>query len=123
MTTTPKLSEADLDQFTGGTEHYYQLRLCPKIMFTDGARYVAKEGRATWLLNLIALSQGSEARLKRQPFQVWKLTVKADRTGTITVEDGNYNQLLTIKLDYTDFPAPEVILWFSNYVIYLPAEH
>jgi hypothetical protein len=123
MTTTPKLSEADLDQFTGGTEHYYRVSLCPKILFTDGAKYVAEEGRATWLLNLIALSQVTDKRLNRQPFQVWKLTVNADRTGTITVEDGNYNQLLTIDLDYTDFPAPEIILWFSNYVIYLPAEH
>jgi hypothetical protein len=123
MTTPAKLSEADLRQFAGGTEHYYQNRFCPKIMFTDGAKYVAEEGRATWLLNLIALSQVSDKRLNRQPFQVWKLTVNADRTGTITVEDGNYNSLLTIELDYTDFPAPEIILWFSNNVIYLPAEH
>jgi len=123
MTTTAKLSEADLRQFAGGTEHYYQHRLCSRIMFTDGARYVAKEGRATWLLNLIALSQDFEKRLRRQPFQVWKLTVNPDQTGIINVEDGNYNHLLTIKLDYTDFPAPEVILWFSNNVIYLPAEH
>jgi hypothetical protein len=123
MTTTPKLSEADLRQFAGGTDQYYRHALNRNVLFTDGAKYVADEGGAYWLLDEIALAQGSEKRLTRQPFQVWKLTVKPDGTGVITVQDGNYNVLLTKALDYTDFPAPEIILWFSNYVIYLPAEH
>jgi hypothetical protein len=123
MTTTAKLSEADLDQFSGGTGQYYRHALNRNVLFTDGAKYVADEGGAYWLLDEIALSQRSEKRLIRQPFQVWKLTVNTNQTGMITVEDGNYNVLVTKALDYTDFPAPEIILWFSNYVIYLPAEH
>ncbi len=43
-------------------------------------------------------------------------------TGVITVEDGNYNVVFTKVLDYTDFPAPEITLWFTNNVIYLPEE-
>jgi hypothetical protein len=120
---TAKLSEDDLDQFSGGTEQYYRHALNRNVLFTDGAKYVADEGGAYWFLDEIALSQRSEKRLRRQPFQVWKLTVNADQSGTITVEEGNYHVLLRKKLDYTDFPAPEVILWFSSYVIYLPAEH
>lgn len=123
MTTTAKLSEADLRQFAGGTGQWYRHALNRNILFTDGAKYVADEGGAYWLLDEIALSQRSEKRLTRQPFQVWKLTVNADHTGTITVEDGNYNVVFTKALDYTDFPAPEVTLWFSDSVIYLPAEH
>ena len=121
--TTAKLSEADLDQFTGGTESYYRHPLCRNILFTDGAKYVADEGGAYWLLDEIAFAQRSQKRLVRQPFQVWKLTVNSDKTGVITVEDGNYNVLLTKALDYTDFPAPEITLWFSNKVIYLREEH
>lgn len=41
-------------------------------------------------------------------------------TGLITVEDGNYNVIFTKPLDYNDSPAPEIMLWFGNNVIYLP---
>ena len=123
MTTTAKLSEADLAQFTGGTNYWHRHALVRNILFTDGAKYVADEGGAYWLLDEIALSQRSEMRVAEQPFQVWKLTVNADRTGTITVEDGNYNVVFQKALDYTDFPAPEITLWFTNNVIYLPEEH
>ena len=123
MTTTAKLSEADLRQFAGGTGQWYRHSLCRNILFTDGAKYVADQGEAYWLLDEIAFTQHSQKRLARQPFQVWKLTVNPDHTGVITVEDGNYNVILTKALEYTDFPAPEITLWYSNNVIYLPAEH
>jgi hypothetical protein len=121
--TTAKLTPADLQQFSGGTDDYYRHALNRNVLFTDGAKYVADEGGAYWLLDEIALAQRHEKRVARQPFQVWKLTVNPDHTGMITAEDGNYNVLFTKALDYTDFPAPEIILWFSNNVIYLPAEH
>jgi hypothetical protein len=73
MKTTAKLSPADLRQFTG-TENYYRHALNPKILFTDGAKYVADRGGAYWLLDLIALAQRYEKRLSRQPFQVWALS-------------------------------------------------
>jgi len=122
-TNIAKLSEADLDQFSGGTERYYRHPLCRDILFTDGAKYVADEGGAYWLLDEMAFAQRTEKRLARQPFQVWKLVVNSDKTAVITVEDGNYNVLLTKALDYTDFPAPEITLWYSNKVIYLREEH
>ena len=114
MKTTAKLSDADLAQFTGGTNEWYRHPLNTKILFTDGAKYVADEGGGYWLLNEIALSQRSQIRVAEEPFQVWTLTVNSDQTGTITVEDGNYTVLFTKALDYTDFPAPEIILWFSR---------
>jgi hypothetical protein len=123
MTTPAKLSEADLRQFAGGTGQWHRHALNRNILFTDGAKYVADEGGAYWLLDEIVLAQHYQKNVARQEFQVWKLTVNPDRTGTITVEDGNYNVVFTKTLDYTDFPAPEVTLWFSNNVIYLPAEH
>jgi hypothetical protein len=122
MKTTAKLSDADLAQLTG-SECWYRHALNPTILFTDGAKYVADQGGAYWFLDELALSQRSQIRVAEQPFQVWKLTVHADYTGTITVEDGNYNVVFTKALDYTDFPAPEITLWFTNNVIYLPNEH
>ena len=123
MTETPKLSPADLRQFSGGTQHYYRHGLNPKIVFTDGAKYIAEEAGAYWLLDLIAISQHFDKRLRRQPFQVWKLVVQPDRSATITVEDGNYNVLLTQRIALTDFPSDGIVLWLSGDTIYLPVEH
>jgi len=122
MTKSAKLSPADLRQFAGGTEHFYRHGLNRKVVFTDGAKYVADEGGAYWLLDLIAVSQGHDKRLARQQFQVWKLDVRPDSSATITVEDGNYNVLLKQRIAYTDFPAAEITLWFENNTIYLPSE-
>jgi len=123
MTKTPKLSRTDLLQFTGGTAHYYRHGLNRNITFTDGAKYVADEAGAYWLLDLIAVSQGRDRRLDRQPFQVWTLAVLPDNSATLTVEDGNYNVLLKQRIAYTDFPECGVKLWYSGGVIYLPVEH
>jgi len=123
MTTTPKLTKAELSQFSGGTVNYYRHALKRKVLFTDGAKYVADEGGAYWLLDEIALAQGRDKRVDRQPFQVWMLTVRPNRSATIRVEDGNYNLLLIRELEFTDFPISEITLWFSNNVIYLPVEH
>ncbi len=122
MTKTAKLSEADLSQFTG-TEHWYRHALNRNVLFTDGAKYVAEEGGAYWLLDAIAIAQRYEKRVAAEDFQVWKLTVRSDQTATLTCEDGNGNVVHTQQLEFTDFPADEVTLWFENNVIYLPSEH
>lgn len=121
MAKDPKLTEADLNQFTG-SEHWYRHALNRNVLFTDGAKYVADEGGAYWLLDAIALAQLYEKRVAAEEFQVWKLAVRPDRTATLTCEDGNYNVVYARQLDFTDFPAPEVTLWFENDTIYLPSE-
>jgi hypothetical protein len=40
-----------LRNFTG-SEHWYRFGLDPRILFTDGAKYVADQGGAYWLLDL-----------------------------------------------------------------------
>jgi hypothetical protein len=122
MTKTARLSEADLRQFTG-SEHWYRHALNRNVLYTDGAKYIADEGGAYWLLDSIALAQASEKRVAAEEFQVWKLLVKPDRSATLICEDGNYNIVFSHELSFTDFPAPQVTLWFSNGVIYLPQEH
>jgi hypothetical protein len=72
---------------------------------------------------MIALAQLSQKRIAAEDFQVWKLAVRSDCSATLTCEDGNYNVVHTQELGFCDFPAPEVTLWFSNGVIYLPSEH
>lgn len=122
MTKTPTLTQADLRQFTG-SENWYRHGLNRKVLFTDGAKYVADAAGAYWLVDEIALAQRYEARVAAEAFQVWKLAVRSDRTATLTCEDGNCNIVFTKELDYTDFPLDNITLFFTNDVIYLPSEH
>ena len=117
-----KLSEADLRHFTG-SENWYRHGLNRNVLFTDGAKYVADQGGAYWLLDEIALAQRGDKRVAAEEFQVWTLTVNADRTATLACGDGNGNTVFEKPIPFTDFPAESVELWFENNTIYLPSEH
>ena len=110
MTKNAKLSEADLMQFTG-SENWYRHALNSNILFTDGAKHVADEGGAYWLLDAIAICQRYEKRVAAEAFQVWKLVVHPDRTATLTCADGNYNVVYTQQLEFTEFPVGTLTLW------------
>ena len=49
-----ELTAAELAKFTG-SEHWYRHALNRKVLFTDGAKYVADRAGAYWLLDEIAL--------------------------------------------------------------------
>jgi hypothetical protein len=122
MTTTARLTERDLRQFTG-SEHWYQHSLNRNVTYTDGAKHVADEGGAYWLLDTIAICQRHEKNVAAQGFQVWTLKVREDRSASLICDDGNDNIVYTQDIEFTDFPIEQITLWFSNGVIYLPSEH
>lgn len=115
------LDEVDLSQFIG-TEHWYQHGLVRSITYTDGAKYVADNGGAYWLLDEIALAQKFSAAVKSEPFQLWKLTV-SDRKGVLTCDDGDGKVVYTKQIPFTDFPLPEIKFYFTDNVILLPSEY
>jgi hypothetical protein len=120
---TKTLTEHDLNQFTG-SETWFRHPLVRSILFTDGAKHVADHGGAYWLLDEIAFAQRSEKAVAAEEFQAWKLTVDLQQhTATLTCEDGNFKTVFTKPIAYTDFPLPEITLWFANNTIYLPSEH
>ncbi len=112
----------DLKQFTG-SEHWYRHGLNRKVLFTDGAKYVADAAGAYWLLDEIALSQLAEKAVMAERFQVWKLAVKAERDATLSCEDGNGKTVFTKPIPWTDFPEPGITLWFTDNTIFLPSEY
>lgn len=122
MTTENTLKAEDLRQFTS-SEHWYRHGLVRDVLFTDGAKYVADAGGAYWLLDEITLAQRYEKRVAGEAFQVWKLAVKADHTATLTCDDGNGHIVFTKRIEYTDFPLPEVTLYFCDHTILLPSEY
>ena len=119
--TTDTLDKATLGQFTG-TENWYRHGLVRGILFTDGAKYVADTAGAYWLLDEIALAQQFEPIVKREEFQVWKLIVLADNKARLQAEDGDGGSIFSKLINFTDFPAPGIELWFENRTIYLPSE-
>lgn len=120
--TDTTLPLADLNQFTG-TENWYRHALNRKVLFTDGVKYVADEAGAYWLIDEIALAQRYDANVKAEEFQVWKLAVRPNKTARLSCEDGNFNAVFSKELTFTDFPLPEITLWFANDTLYLPSEH
>lgn len=112
---------AGLDQFTG-SEQWFRHPLNRTILFTEGAKYVADQAGAYWLLDEIALAQLSVPSLRAAPFQAWKLNVK-DSRATLSCDDGNGIQLYAKEISFTDFPECGVTLWFADNVILLPGEY
>ena len=88
------------------------------MLFTDGAKFLANQAGAYWLIDEIAIIQPLDKRVATEEFQVWKLTVRPDRTATLTCDDGNGNIVVTREIGFTDFPLNEVMLYFTNNVIY-----
>lgn len=58
-----------------------------KSLYTDGAKYVADEAGAYWLLDEIAINQ-TRPEIKAEEFQVWTLKVDLEkRSGVLTCDD------------------------------------
>lgn len=115
------LSQADLAQFTG-SESFYRHNLVRAVVYTEGVQYLADKAGAYWLVDKIATEQ-LRRRIHQEEFQAWKLVVNADKSATLTMEDGNGKSLTQEKIDWTDFPLPEITLWFTNNTILLPSEY
>ena len=122
MTTKARLTKDDLAQFTG-SERWFRSAMNPKLLYTEGAQYVAEAGQAYWLLDEIALAQRFVKSVAKTRFQVWTLKVGTDRTAILRCEDGNGKQVYAHTIAFTDFPLDEISLWFAHNVVYLPGEH
>ena len=116
------LTLAPLQQFTG-SETIYRHALNNKVVYTDGVRYLAREGGAYWLIDEIALAQRFNRKLSSEAFQVWTLTVNnEDHSGILICDDGNGTVLVRKRIPFTDFPLQKIKLYFTNNTIWLPRE-
>ena len=111
-----------LAQFTG-TEHYY--RLYPKVVLTDGAKYLAETGGCYWLMDLYA-SYLARVDQNSDDFICLKLTLQGT-SAQILIEDGNAHALAKQHIEYTDFPFEQFMLyavWSSEFwVVMLTSEY
>ena len=110
-----------LSQFTG-TLRWYRHGLDRNVLFTDGARYVADQAGAYWLLDEIALAQVYDSAVAGEGFQVWHLKV-AGNEAELTCEDGNGNCIAAKLIPFTDFPEPGIRMYCCDRTIMLPSEY
>ena len=110
-------TEQELSQFTG-TEQYH--RHFTGLLFTDGVAYMAEQGGAFWLIDIVASYR------RKEPFQIWELKVdkSAEPMAVVTMkEDTGQPELVRQEIPYTDFPLAEITLYLIGGVLLLTSEY
>lgn len=106
-----------------GTEEWYELYKKPKILCTDGMKFVMETAQAYWLSEIV-FSLQSNSVIKKQYFQVYELEVNLEKKeGVLVVTDGNENELYKQEFEYTDFPLEKFRFYFTDGVLLLPSEY
>jgi len=126
------MTNLELNQFTG-TESYYRFsRLLKNTVLTDGTKYLAEKAGAYWLMDEIGLAHKLNRYVATQKFTVWTLTKnKTGRGAKLVCDDGNGNVVYSKRIQFTDFPLPEIKLYAGveesigqgGLVIFLPSEY
>ena len=108
---TPEQLEMNLAHYTGA-EDYFRHGLNPRLIYTDGVKYLADQAGAYWLIDIVASVQHTGLHLARHLFQSWSLTVDTDKaTGLVVCTNGNGKKIYVQQMEYTDFPLREVRLY------------
>ena len=93
------------------------------FLLTDGTKFVADAADAYWLMDLFASHLPA---YKDEGFAVLYLKVKGGKA-TAQIEDGNGKVLKKQKIEYTDFPLDQIVLYCcpqdDQFVVMLPGEY
>jgi len=125
-----------LDQFTGTDGYLRWSPLFPRMVLTDGTKFVADNGGrhgAYWLMDAIASHQPKALKNEMlRDIQFWTLAVaeKDGRKSAVLTcrADSGEKPVITQRVECTDFDLPKIDLWVepldeNTYVILLPCEH
>lgn len=131
-----KDKQSELAQFMGTESYYRWSPLFPRMLLTDGVKFVAENGGAGgayWLADAIASHQPKALRDERlREMQFWKLKVTEKdgrRSAVLTCRaDNDVPPAITQRIEYTDFDLPEIDVWVGpvdekHYVLMLPSEY
>lgn len=114
----------DTSDFTG-TAHYHKFGPWRDVL-TDGALYVAQEGHAFWLMDMISAHLMESKWHKKDYFAVAELRTN-NNEGDFLLTDGNENKIAAVHLDYTSYPDEYIKLYCSwdgeRWTIMVPSEY
>lgn len=125
MTPAPEII-TNLAQFHG-TEQYHGYRLfgAPPLKLTDGVFYLVNAAQCCWLLDII----GSVFKKLRALDHFHSITLTRKGRGAVFIAEGADPETGEARVDYrqeiefTDFPLPEIKLFFQDDVVMLPGEY
>lgn len=107
-----------LTQFTG-TEQWYRHFISP-LLYTDGVKFFAENAGAYWFVDIVAIMIAPLQRV--HAFMDIKL-ISADGKARIVASDGNYNEVWSRDIDYTDCPEGEWEFFLTHDVLMIPSEY
>lgn len=115
--------------YCNGTNEYHQYnQLHASALLTDGAKLVAEEFGAFWMIDVILSYQTTENRKKWRKHgyftQLWELKKNKDDSATVTMSFNDFETEMKQEIPFTDFPMGKFLWKFNSYdlVICLPCE-
>ena len=105
---------SNLYQFTGSME-WLSLPLFRRVIVSEGARYLAENAGAWWLLEAIASHLTANHKWKKAcrtnerlaSLSFWTITKTENDSCVLEArEDSDCKPVVTQKIEYTDFPFP-----------------
>lgn len=118
----------DLSQFTGTEQwHRYSPALFPNVLLTDGAKYVAEEAGAYWLMDMIS-SHLPAVRQSDAYFAIAMLGKFGDKWEFKIINDIPATRIYASqKIEHSDFPLDKIKFYVSydgqSWTILLPSEY
>jgi hypothetical protein len=139
MTEAEAVAKATRDviaQSTGSLGYTRGCGINRKLLCTDGIMALAKTAGAYWLIDIVgSLRYDKEvwSKMLQMDLVICQLSVNLEKNTAVftaremDAEDAVYEQ----KMNYTNFPIEEVVMWLDMYsrsgegeqVLYLPSEH
>jgi hypothetical protein len=110
----------ELAHFTGDLERYRHWT--GRLIYTPGVQHLAERAGAYWLIDLVASHQITP-NVSAEEFQVWTLTVAADRTALAVADDGSGREVARQVIEFTDFPLDEFKLYLDQGTLMLTGEY
>ena len=120
----------NLSQFTG-TQAYHKLTMHPRILFTDGLAYLAKEAKCYWLMDVGMSHLATSKKLAVEPFVSFTITVSKNRQARCLFTDGNDKKLAVQLIESTDLPFEKLNFFCqkeeqgtnTRWIVMLPSEY
>jgi hypothetical protein len=113
---------ANLHQFTGSTTCYQHVTRA--LIYTEGVRFLAQNGRLYWLIDIIASWQ---LHALKDPalaeFQLWELRIANDRTAAVICLRDCDDEAFRQELPFADSALDYVKLYVEDGMLMLPSEH
>ena len=114
---------SQLQQFTGTSAYY---KLYPKVVLTDGAKFLAEEAKCFWLMDVYASHLLGTVNGVIESFTCLQMLTENNHA-TVTIDDGNGVELAKQTIEFTDFPLHHIKLYAcwenTHWVIMLTSEY